>query len=242
MSSMSTPIIDLILAVSDSADASAYLPPMEADGYVLRIREPDCFEHRLFKGPDTDINLHVRSSSSPEIDRMLAFRDRLRADDDERRLDETVKRELTARDWAYVQHDADAKERDRRGDRRASSPVALTRSRIRSHGRSSDADAGTVRSAVPARPPDGGACASPVVRSVPRGRCVAGGSIGLAVPNPCQIPVGRLVGGRRARSWVAGTRCAAPVSVDGTGRSARWSIRPANQSCQGYVSRPWCRR
>ena len=32
-------------------------PSMEAAGYVLRIREADWFEHRLFKGPDTEINL-----------------------------------------------------------------------------------------------------------------------------------------------------------------------------------------
>lgn len=103
------PIVDMILAVTDSADEPAYVPSLEAGGYVLRIREPDWFEHRLFKGPDTDINLHVFSSGSPEIERMLAFRDRLRADDDERRLYETVKRELAARDWTYVQHYADAK-------------------------------------------------------------------------------------------------------------------------------------
>ena len=82
--SSAKPIIDIVLAVSDSADERAYVPPMEAAGYVLRIREPDWFEHRLFKGPDTNINLHVFSEGCPEIDRMLAFRDRLRTHDDER--------------------------------------------------------------------------------------------------------------------------------------------------------------
>jgi GrpB-like predicted nucleotidyltransferase (UPF0157 family) len=103
------PIIDIVLAVDDPSDESAYLPPMEATGYVLRIREPDWFEHRLFKGPDTNINLHVFGDDSPEIDRMLAFRDRLRTDDDERRLYELAKRDLAARDWTYVQDYADAK-------------------------------------------------------------------------------------------------------------------------------------
>lgn len=103
------PIIDMILAVADSADEGAYVPPMEATGYVLRIREPDWFEHRLFKGPDTNINLHVFSDGSPEIERMLAFRDRLRDHDDERRRYEGAKRELAAREWTYVQHYADAK-------------------------------------------------------------------------------------------------------------------------------------
>jgi len=77
------PVIDIVLAVPDSADESAFVPPMEAAGYVLRIREPDWFEHRLFKGPDTNVNLHVFSEGCPEIERMLAFRDRLRTHDDE---------------------------------------------------------------------------------------------------------------------------------------------------------------
>lgn len=103
------PIIDMLLAVADSAGESAYVPPLEAGGYVLTIREPDWHEHRLFKGPDTNINLHVFSSDSTEIDRMVAFRDRLRGHDDERIRYETTKRELAARDWTYVQHYADAK-------------------------------------------------------------------------------------------------------------------------------------
>ena len=49
------PIIDILLVVKDSADESSYVPVLEAAGYVLQIREPDWFEHRLFKGPDTDI-------------------------------------------------------------------------------------------------------------------------------------------------------------------------------------------
>ena len=42
----------------------AYVPPLEAAGYVLRIREPDWYEHRVFKGPDTDVNLHIFSVGS----------------------------------------------------------------------------------------------------------------------------------------------------------------------------------
>ena len=103
------PIIDIVLAVPDSADEAAYVPDLEAGGYVLRIREPDWFEHRLFKGPDPAVNLHVFTVGSPEIDRTLAFRDRLRTDEDDRRLYEATKRELAARDWVYVQHYADAK-------------------------------------------------------------------------------------------------------------------------------------
>ena len=103
------PIIDIVLAVPDSTDEAAYVPPMEAAGYVLRIREPEWFEHRLFKGPDTSVNVHVFTDGTDEIDRMLAFRDWLRSHDDERLLYERPKRELAARDWKYVQHYADAK-------------------------------------------------------------------------------------------------------------------------------------
>jgi GrpB-like predicted nucleotidyltransferase (UPF0157 family) len=103
------PIIDIVLGVADPADEAAYVPPMEAGGYVVRIREPEWLQHRVFKGPDTDVNLHVFAADSPEIVRMLAFRDRLRSQADERERYLATKRELAARHWTYVQDYADAK-------------------------------------------------------------------------------------------------------------------------------------
>jgi len=103
------PIIDIVLVVPDSSDEAAYVPPMEAAGYVLRIREPEWLEHRLFKGPDTAVNVHVFTDGEAEIGRMTAFRDWLRSHDDDRLLYERTKRDLAARDWRYVQHYADAK-------------------------------------------------------------------------------------------------------------------------------------
>jgi GrpB-like predicted nucleotidyltransferase (UPF0157 family) len=103
------PIIDIVLAVPDSADEAAYVPAMEAAGYVLRLREPGWFEHRLFKGPDTDINLHVFTAGATEIDRMLLFRDWLRVNDADRAAYLEVKRQLAKRTWRHVQHYADAK-------------------------------------------------------------------------------------------------------------------------------------
>ena len=103
------PIIDMLLAVADSADEPAYVPSMEAGGYAVRIREPDWHEHRVFKGPDTDVNLHTFSEGSSEIVRMLAFRDRLRTQVAERERYLATKRELAARHWTYVQDYADAK-------------------------------------------------------------------------------------------------------------------------------------
>ena len=99
----------MLLAVADSANEAAYVPLLERAGFVLRIREPDWFEHRLLKSPEVDANLHVFSVGCSEIDRMLAFRDWLRGHEDDRLLYERTKRDLAARTWRHVQHYADAK-------------------------------------------------------------------------------------------------------------------------------------
>ena len=103
------PIIDLLLIVADPAAEDAYAPALEAAGYVLRIREPNWYQHRMFKGPDTDINLHVFSSGCPEIDRMLLFRDWLRSNAADRDLYARTKLALAQKEWKYVQNYADAK-------------------------------------------------------------------------------------------------------------------------------------
>ena len=103
------PLIDIVLVVADTTDEDAYVPPLEAAGYVLRIREPDWFEHRLFKGPDTNVNVHTFSEGSEEVDRMVGFCDWLRTHDDDRDLYLAAKRELAQREWKYVQNYADAK-------------------------------------------------------------------------------------------------------------------------------------
>jgi len=103
------PIIDMLLVVADSADEAAYVPALEAAGYVLRIREPDWYEHRTFKGQDTEINLHVFTRGCPEIDRMLMFRDRLRHDAADRDSYARTKLDLAQKVWKYGQNYADAK-------------------------------------------------------------------------------------------------------------------------------------
>jgi GrpB-like predicted nucleotidyltransferase (UPF0157 family) len=103
------PVIDIVLEVPDAAEEAAYLPALEAAGYGLRLREPNWFQHRLLKGPDTDINLHVFSAGCPETDRMLLFRDWLRGHTGDRELYVRTKRELAARPWMSVQQYADAK-------------------------------------------------------------------------------------------------------------------------------------
>ena len=103
------PCIDMTLVIPDSSDESTYVPDLEAAGYRLWIREPDWYEHRVFKGPDTNVNLHVFSAGSPEMERMVGFRDWLRTHDEDRELYERTKRELAAREWKFVQNYADAK-------------------------------------------------------------------------------------------------------------------------------------
>jgi GrpB-like predicted nucleotidyltransferase (UPF0157 family) len=103
------PIIDITLEVPDSAAESDYVSDLEAAGYVLSIREPDWYEHRVFKGPDTNINLHTFSAGCEETDRMVLMRDWLRSNESDRELYAATKRELAARDWKYVQQYADAK-------------------------------------------------------------------------------------------------------------------------------------
>lgn len=103
------PIIDILLVVEDSSREAAYVPRLEGAGYYLRIREPDWHQHRMLKRAQPEVNLHVFSAGCPEIDRMLCFRDWLRANHDDRERYERTKRQLAAKDWKYMQNYADAK-------------------------------------------------------------------------------------------------------------------------------------
>lgn len=105
------PIIDMVLGVADSTREETYVPSLEEQGFELRAREPDWFEHRFLSlvSGDMQWSLHVFSAECEEIDRMLAFRDWLREHADDRRRYEKVKRELAARTWRHMQNYADAK-------------------------------------------------------------------------------------------------------------------------------------
>ena len=102
------PIIDILLVVEDAGQED-YVEALCQQGYVLRIKEPDFENHHMFKGPDTDINLHVFSKGSKEIDKYLIFRDYLRAHPEARMLYEETKKKLAQMKWKYVQNYADAK-------------------------------------------------------------------------------------------------------------------------------------
>ncbi|MGZ3583774.1 MAG: GrpB family protein, partial [Ktedonobacterales bacterium] len=86
------PIIDIVLVVADSADEAAYVPALEAAGYVLRIREPEWYQHRMLRGTDSDVNLHVFGVGCEEVDRMLLMRDWLRENEADRELYARTKR------------------------------------------------------------------------------------------------------------------------------------------------------
>ena len=103
------PIIDILLIVEDSSKEEDYLSELEEAGYWLKIREPDWYQHRMFKGPRCDINLHVFSQGASEIDKMLLFRNWLRENDADRELYADTKRQLAKQIWKYVQNYADAK-------------------------------------------------------------------------------------------------------------------------------------
>ena len=103
------PIIDILLVVEDAGKEELYVNDLCEHGYILRIKEPDFENHHMFKGSDTDINLHVFSKDSKEIEKYLLFRNYLRLHDDARELYENTKKELVKKTWKYVQNYADAK-------------------------------------------------------------------------------------------------------------------------------------
>ena len=103
------PIVDVLLVVNDSADEGSYVPALEAAGYVLRVREPEFFEHRMLRTPARDVHLHVFSPDAPEVRRLVLLRDWLRRNAADRELYAETKRRLAARRWPTMQHYAEAK-------------------------------------------------------------------------------------------------------------------------------------
>ncbi|HUJ12095.1 MAG TPA: GrpB family protein [Verrucomicrobiae bacterium] len=103
------PIIDILVAVQDSGQEDSYLPALVKDGYVLRVREPDWHQHRMFRTPELDVHVHVFSAGCVEISRQIAFRDRLRSNAEDRLLYESVKRRLAKDDWPDMNAYARAK-------------------------------------------------------------------------------------------------------------------------------------
>lgn len=103
------PIIDIIVFVEDPRDEAAYLPALVEAGYVLRVREPEWHQHRMFRSPELDVHIHIFSQGCLEVTRQLAFRDRLRANVEDRLLYEAVKRKLAKEEWPDMNAYARAK-------------------------------------------------------------------------------------------------------------------------------------
>ncbi|VDG30786.1 hypothetical protein [Lactobacillus coryniformis subsp. coryniformis KCTC 3167 = DSM 20001] [Lactiplantibacillus mudanjiangensis] len=103
------PIIDILLIVPDSADEAAYVTKLVVAGYVLRIREPDWYQHRMFYGPEHNLHLHVFSQGCLEAQRMLNFRDWLRINETDRLKYQQTKIRLAQQNWSTMQDYADAK-------------------------------------------------------------------------------------------------------------------------------------
>ena len=110
------PGVDILLQVLDPSDEQAYVPALVGLGYWLQIREPEWLEHRVLyqrteRGCSHDVNVHVLApdTGGEEIERMIRFRDWLRAHPEDRDAYAAEKRRLASRSWRYVQDYADAK-------------------------------------------------------------------------------------------------------------------------------------
>jgi len=103
------PVVDILLVVEDSGEEASYVPSLEGAGYILRVREPDFHEHRMFRTPEKDVHVHVFSAGSSEIERYLLLRNRLRQNEEDRELYAKTKRELAKQDRPNMEHYAEAK-------------------------------------------------------------------------------------------------------------------------------------
>lgn len=103
------PIVDIDVLVEDPSDEAAYLPAIVQAGYVLRVREPDWHQHRMFRTPELDVHVHIFAPDCIEFRRHIAFRDHLRGCEADRLLYENVKRDLAREDWPDMNTYARAK-------------------------------------------------------------------------------------------------------------------------------------
>lgn len=99
------PIVDIMVTVDDADDDDAFLPALEQAGYKLRVLEPG---HRMFRTPELDVHIHLWPAGGEDEARHLAFRDRLRRDEDARAEYERLKRDLAGQ-FRDMNHYARAK-------------------------------------------------------------------------------------------------------------------------------------
>ena len=117
------------MGCSGTTPAGALPPSAGTDTADSAFRPRDWFEHRLFRGPDTDVDMHVFSAGAADVERMLRFRDRLRADDAAQERHVRTERELVLRHpvVALGAHAARGQLADRGSDVRAWPRTSLSR-------------------------------------------------------------------------------------------------------------------
>ncbi|MDQ6527508.1 GrpB family protein [Nocardioides sp. LHD-245] len=98
------PVIDVDLVVADPADEASYVPALEALGFVLRVREPWWFQHRLLRGTAPVSHVHVFGPESPEVVKHRIFRDWLRGNPEERERYAAAKLAASAASTAAGEH------------------------------------------------------------------------------------------------------------------------------------------
>ncbi|MBH1432603.1 GrpB family protein [Stenotrophomonas maltophilia] len=78
------PVLDIDLLLAAPADEAAYVPRLQALGYVLTVREPSWYQHRMLRLDEPRVNLHVFAPDCAEHIRHRLFRDWLRSHEDDR--------------------------------------------------------------------------------------------------------------------------------------------------------------
>ena len=100
------PIIDILLVVIDVTDDGAYVPALELEGFVLRVREP---RHRMFRTIEKDVHVHVFEPKAEEIEAYRDLRDWLRINRADRDLYASTKKKLAHQQWSDMNYYAEAK-------------------------------------------------------------------------------------------------------------------------------------
>ncbi len=98
------PTIDIDLIVADPDREEDYVPALEQQGFVLRVREPWWFGHRMLALQEPACHLHVFGPDSPEPVKHRIFRDWLRGKPDDRERYEAVKLRASAEATAAGEH------------------------------------------------------------------------------------------------------------------------------------------
>jgi GrpB-like predicted nucleotidyltransferase (UPF0157 family) len=98
------PVLDLDLRVADPDAEDEWLPPLERAGFVLIVREPWWYGHRMLRGAAPAVNLHVYGPASAESARQRLFREWLRAHPEDRERYAAAKRAAAAASAAAGEH------------------------------------------------------------------------------------------------------------------------------------------